>query len=73
MEYPDLLDVLEEECRHLWRDLDRLADALNADPAHPDLGWDGVDLIEKGTGRRALTLQDRDELGELADRFPLLG
>jgi uncharacterized protein (TIGR03083 family) len=38
----------------------------------PDLGWHAVDFIEKGTGRRPLSLHDRDELGGLADRFPLL-
>ena len=35
--------------------------------------WDGVEFIEKGTGRRPLTDDDRKALGDLADRFPLLG
>ena len=35
--------------------------------------WDGVEFIEKGTGRRPLTDEDRKALGDLADRFPLLG
>ena len=34
--------------------------------------WTGVELIEKGTGRRPLSDEDRKELGELAGRFPLL-
>lgn len=44
---------------------------LDAGPtAVPD--WDGVEFIEKGTGRRPLTDEDRSTLGDLADRFPLL-
>ena len=38
--------------------------------ALPD--WDGVEFIEKGTGRRPLRGEDRNALGELADRFPLV-
>ncbi len=41
--------------------------------ALPDgLGWDGVTFVEKGTGRSALTEQERDTLGDLAGEFPLL-
>lgn len=42
---------------------------------HPpsDLDWDVVDFIETGTGRRPLTSEEREILGALADRFPLLG
>jgi uncharacterized protein (TIGR03083 family) len=44
---------------------------LDADPRSvPD--WNGVELIEKGTGRRPLSDEDRKVLGDLADRFPLL-
>ncbi len=44
---------------------------LEADvTALPD--WDGVEFIEKGTGRRPLSDDDRKALGDLADRFPLL-
>jgi uncharacterized protein (TIGR03083 family) len=34
--------------------------------------WDGLEFIEKGTGRRPLTEEDRMSLGDLADGFPLL-
>jgi uncharacterized protein (TIGR03083 family) len=37
-----------------------------------DLAWDDVTFAEKGTGRSALTETERDTLGELANRFPLL-
>jgi uncharacterized protein (TIGR03083 family) len=44
---------------------------LDADPRSvPD--WSGVELIEKGTGRRPLSDEDRKMLGDLAGRFPLL-
>ena len=44
---------------------------LEADvTALPD--WDGVEFIEKGTGRRPLSDDDRKGLGSLADRFPLV-
>lgn len=48
-----------------------LTGLLGVRPPH-DLRWHAIDLIEKGTGRRSLTLADRDALGLLADRFPLL-
>jgi hypothetical protein len=38
----------------------------------PPPAWDDVELADKGTGRAALTERDRTELGEAADRFPLL-
>ena len=38
-----------------------------------DLGWDDVTFIEKGTGRRPLEPRDRDSLGDLVERFPLIG
>jgi uncharacterized protein (TIGR03083 family) len=39
----------------------------------PPAAWDPVTFIEAGTGRRALTDQDRLTLGPAAARFPLLG
>ncbi|HEY1331571.1 MAG TPA: maleylpyruvate isomerase family mycothiol-dependent enzyme [Actinomycetota bacterium] len=36
------------------------------------LDWDDVAFIEKGTGRRPLDARDREMLGAMADRFPLL-
>jgi uncharacterized protein (TIGR03083 family) len=44
---------------------------LDADPRSVP-NWGGVELIEKGTGRRPLSDKDRKVLGDLADRFPLL-
>ncbi len=38
-----------------------------------DLEWDVVDFIEAGAGRRPLTEDEREILGPLAERFPLLG
>ena len=38
----------------------------------PPPAWDDVELADKGTGRAALTERDMAELGEAADRFPLL-
>jgi Mycothiol maleylpyruvate isomerase N-terminal domain len=35
--------------------------------------WDDVEYVLKGTGRVALTPADRDHLGDLALKFPLLG
>jgi uncharacterized protein (TIGR03083 family) len=44
---------------------------LGAEPP-ASLGWDGVTFIETGTGRRPLAPSEREALGELAERFPLL-
>ena len=45
---------------------------LGQDP--PDaLGWDDLTFIDKGTGRAALTEDERETLGAFAERFPLLG
>lgn len=41
--------------------------------ATADAGWDDTAYALKGTGRRALSADDRARLGGLADRFPLLG
>jgi hypothetical protein len=35
--------------------------------------WDDVEYVLKGTGRVALTSADRDHLGDLALKIPLLG
>ncbi len=52
---------------------DILVDLLGAEPP-TELGWDAVDFIETGTGRRELTDAERKRLGpRLAGRFPLLG
>lgn len=37
------------------------------------LEWDDVEYALKGTGRVALTAADRDHLGDLALKIPLLG
>ena len=37
------------------------------------LGWDDLTFVEKGTGRAAVMEADREALGALADRFPLMG
>jgi uncharacterized protein (TIGR03083 family) len=37
-----------------------------------ELDWDVVDFIETGAGRRPLTDDEREMLGDLADRFPLI-
>jgi uncharacterized protein (TIGR03083 family) len=44
---------------------------LGSEPP-PELEWDELTFIDKGTGRSALTADERAALGELADRFPLL-
>jgi hypothetical protein len=39
----------------------------------PPEGWSDEELALKGTGRVPLSDADRDALGPLADRFPLMG
>jgi uncharacterized protein (TIGR03083 family) len=52
---------------------DILVELLGAEPP-TELGWDALDFIEAGTGRRDLTDAERRRLGpRLAKRFPLLG
>lgn len=46
-----------------------LIDLLQADPP---AGWTDQDLLALGTGRRPLSPTDRDALGSLESRFPLL-
>jgi uncharacterized protein (TIGR03083 family) len=41
-------------------------------PLPPTLGWNPRVLLHAGTGRRPLTPTERDQLGPLANRFPLL-
>ena len=51
---------------------DILVGLLGQEP--PDeLDWDVVEFIEAGAGRRALSAEEREILGPLADRFPLIG
>lgn len=58
---PQALDV----CRAI------LVSLLGAEPP-PGLGWDAQALLACGTGRRALDARERDLLGDLSMRFPLL-
>jgi uncharacterized protein (TIGR03083 family) len=41
-------------------------------PLPATLEWDQLALLHAGTGRRPLTATERDQLGPLANRFPLL-
>jgi uncharacterized protein (TIGR03083 family) len=46
--------------------------ALLGEGVPEEMAWDDVTFAEKGTGRSALTETERDTLGDLAKRFPLL-
>jgi uncharacterized protein (TIGR03083 family) len=48
-----------------------LVELLGQNPPS-ELGWDDLDLILVGTGRRAITPEENRALGVLAARFPLL-
>ncbi|HJP65403.1 MAG TPA: maleylpyruvate isomerase N-terminal domain-containing protein [Actinomycetota bacterium] len=48
-----------------------LLSLLGSDLPH-ELGWDGLTLMEKGTGRSGLTPDERAILGSAADVFPLI-
>jgi uncharacterized protein (TIGR03083 family) len=48
-------------------------DGLLGQERPADLGWTDVEYIESGTGRRPISAEERATLGELAERFPLLG
>jgi len=50
---------------------DILVGLLGEEPP-PELDWDVIDFIEKGTGREPLADDEREALGDLAARFPLL-
>lgn len=49
----------------------RVLDGLLGIPVPTE--WDDTAYALKGTGRHPLTTEDRGQLGELADRFPLFG
>jgi uncharacterized protein (TIGR03083 family) len=53
--------------------VDDILEGLLGEQPPSDLEWDVVDFIETGTGRRTLSDEEREVLGALADRFPLLG
>jgi uncharacterized protein (TIGR03083 family) len=53
--------------------VDETLEGLLGEQPPSDLEWDVVDFIEAGTGRRPLTEEEREILGPLADRFPLMG
>ncbi|HEY3209123.1 MAG TPA: maleylpyruvate isomerase family mycothiol-dependent enzyme [Actinomycetota bacterium] len=53
--------------------VDDTLEGLLGEQPPSDLEWDVVEFIEAGTGRRSLTSKEREILGALADRFPLLG
>jgi uncharacterized protein (TIGR03083 family) len=53
--------------------VDDILEGLLGEQPPSELEWDVVDFIETGTGRRSLTDREREVLGGLADRFPLLG
>ncbi|MEV4810213.1 maleylpyruvate isomerase N-terminal domain-containing protein [Micromonospora avicenniae] len=48
-------------------------DGLLSDVAARPASWDEHEFVLKATGRLPLSDRDRSELGDLADRFPLLG
>ena len=49
-----------------------ILEGLLGEPLPPGLGWDATTFILTGTGRRALTADERQMLGPLGPRFPLL-
>jgi hypothetical protein len=50
-----------------------ILDELLGGPLPASLGWDATTYILTGSGRRQLEPAERDALGPVADRFPLLG
>jgi hypothetical protein len=50
-----------------------ILDELLGGPLPALLGWDATTYILSGSGRRQLEPEERDELGAMAARFPLLG
>jgi uncharacterized protein (TIGR03083 family) len=52
--------------------VDEILEGLLGEEPPTELEWDAVDFIDVGTGRRPLTDSEREILGDLADRFPLL-
>ncbi len=53
--------------------VDDTLEGLLGEQPPSDLEWDMVEFIETGTGRRPLSEEEREILGPLAERFPLLG
>jgi uncharacterized protein (TIGR03083 family) len=49
-----------------------ILDGLLGEPLPDSLGWDATTYILTGTGRRHLSADERDSLGALATKFPLL-
>jgi uncharacterized protein (TIGR03083 family) len=49
-----------------------ILDGLLGERLPAGLGWDSTTYILAGTGRRALTPDERSQLGALAEKFPLL-
>jgi uncharacterized protein (TIGR03083 family) len=72
------LDLADALGRPAWASLEALRtttitlDALLGIPAPSALAWDDVTFVEKATGRRPLTSDERLVLGQLANLFPLL-
>jgi uncharacterized protein (TIGR03083 family) len=52
--------------------VDEILEGLLGEEPPTELEWDAVDFIDVGTGRRAPTDHEREILGDLAERFPLL-
>jgi uncharacterized protein (TIGR03083 family) len=52
--------------------VDEILEGLLGEEPPTELEWDAVDFIDVGTGRRPPTDREREVLGDLADRFPLL-
>ena len=62
---------LVDEGRPQVEVVDRALDGLAGEPAPDD--WSDVRYVLVGTGRAALTDDEREQLGGVADHFPLLG
>jgi uncharacterized protein (TIGR03083 family) len=52
--------------------VDEILVGLLGDEPPSELEWDAVDFIDTATGRRELTDDEREILGDLAPRFPLI-
>jgi uncharacterized protein (TIGR03083 family) len=52
--------------------VDEILEGLLGEEPPTELEWDAVDFIDVGTGRRPPTDHEREILGDLAERFPLL-
>jgi uncharacterized protein (TIGR03083 family) len=50
-----------------------ILDGLLGEPLPAGLGWDTTMFILSGTGRREISADERQTLGPMAQRFPLLG